>query len=184
MPNRFCSEPTAKEAGMNLSKSAMFWLLAAFALVIIIVISAALIWVRRDNGIPITILTPEPTLYDGQILVDGAVAQPGIYRLKTGDTLDGILQISGGTSDKADLSRMRLYVPSVDETQESQKVDINKADAWMLEVLPDIGAVRAAAIISYRTQNGFFGSVSELTKVPGISSSTFEKIRDMITISN
>lgn len=169
---------------MTSDKSSRFWLLAAFLLILIIVVSTTLIWIRRDQGIPITISPPEPTQFNGQVLVDGAVEEPGIYPLKTGDSLESILQASGGTSSDADLSRIRLYVPSVEEIQETQKVDINKAEVWMLEALPDIGAVRAQAILTYRLQNGLFANIAELTNVPGISAGTLEKIRNLITISN
>ena len=169
---------------MTSDKSSRFWLLAAFLLILIIVVSSVLIWIRRDQGTPITISPPEPTQFSGQVLVDGAVEQPGIYPLKTGDSLESILQASGGTSSDADLSRIRLYVPSVEEIQETQKVDINKAEAWMLEALPDIGAVRAQAILTYRLQNGLFANIAELTNVPGISAGTLEKIRNLITISD
>jgi competence protein ComEA len=169
---------------MTSDKSGTFWLLAAFLLILMIVVSSTLIWIRRDQGIPITISPPEPTQFSGQVLVDGAVQAPGIYPLETGDSLESILQASGGANSNADLSRIRLYVPSVEEIQETQKVDINKAEAWMLEALPDIGAVRAQAILTYRLQNGLFANIAELTNVPGISAGTLEKIRNLIMVSN
>jgi competence protein ComEA len=178
------NESNLKEAHVSSEKSDRFWLLAAFLLILIIIVSSTIIWIRRDRGTPISILPPEPNQFSGEILVEGAVAEPGIYPLKTGDSLDSILQASGGTRDDADLSRIRLYVPATVEIQEPQKVNINTAEAWILEALPDIGAVRAAAIINYRQQNGLFTSISELTGVPGISGSTFEKIKNLITISN
>jgi competence protein ComEA len=180
----FEGNPPLRRSVITSDKSSRFWLLAAFLLILIIVVSSVLIWIRRDQGIPITISPPEPTQFSGQVLVDGAVEEPGIYPLKTGDSLESILQASGGTSSDADLSRIRLYVPSVEEIQETQKVDINKAEAWMLEALPDIGAVRAQAILTYRLQNGLFANIAELTNVPGISAGTLEKIRNLITISN
>jgi competence ComEA-like helix-hairpin-helix protein len=65
----------------------------------------------------------------------------------------------------------------------SQKIDLNRADLWLLESLPDIGEVRAQAIIDYRTQNGPFRNIIDLTKVPSISQSTFNKIKDLVTIT-
>ena len=104
--------------------------------------------------------------------------------MQAGDNIQTILQASGGAMDNADLARTRLYIPATDDIQEIQKVDINRAEAWMLEALPDIGTVRAEAIIGYREQNRPFSSTSELTNVPGISGSTFQKIKDMIMVSN
>ncbi len=83
----------------------------------------------------------------------------------------------------ADLSRMRLYIPQVNENIQPQKVNVNRAEVWLLQALPDIGKVRAQAIIDYRQQNGPFRNIGEIAKVPGINSSTFEKIKDFITIT-
>jgi competence protein ComEA len=160
------------------------WILAAFLLIFIIVSCSFIIWARRDKGIPISIFSPEPVMSSGSVLVDGAVNQPGIYPIQTADSLESILRASGGTNATADLSRLRLYVPHTEEASEVQRVDINKAGAWLLEALPGIGAIRAEAIIQYRQQNGFFNNVSELTNVPGISAGTLDRIKDLIAVSN
>ena len=49
--------------------------------------------------------------------------------------------------------------------------------------MPGIGEVRAKAIVDYRRQNGCFQSTSDVTKVAGIGSGTYEKIRDLVTVS-
>ena len=64
-----------------------------------------------------------------------------------------------------------------------QKIDPNRADLWLLESLPDIGEVRARAIIDYRLQNGPYRNISDLTRVPGISQSAFNKIKELITVA-
>lgn len=61
-------------------------------------------------------------------------------------------------------------------------MDLNAASASLLETLPSIGQVRAAAIVAFREQNGPFQSVAEVTKVSGISPSTYETIRELITV--
>ena len=61
-------------------------------------------------------------------------------------------------------------------------VNINTADAATLAAeLPGIGPKKAQAIIEYRQQNGKFGSVDELTKVPGIGTKTVDNLRKLIT---
>jgi comEA protein len=65
----------------------------------------------------------------------------------------------------------------------NQKIDINRADTWLLQALPNIGEVRAQAIVDYRQQNGPFQTIEDLTRVPGISQSTFDKIKPFITIN-
>jgi comEA protein len=65
-----------------------------------------------------------------------------------------------------------------------QKIDINRAEAWLLEALPGIGPSKAQAIIDYRQQNGGFGHIAEITEVPGISKTMYENLRDLITIGD
>jgi len=62
-------------------------------------------------------------------------------------------------------------------------LNINTATVDQLDMLPGIGAVKAAQIIAYRDQNGPFTSIDELQKVPGITASIYEKIKNLITIS-
>jgi len=62
-------------------------------------------------------------------------------------------------------------------------IDLNTASVDMLETLPGIGEVRANAIVDYRQQNGCFQSTSDVTKVTGIGSGTYEKIRDLVTVN-
>jgi comEA protein len=67
---------------------------------------------------------------------------------------------------------------------EPQKIDINRAEAWLLEALPGIGPSKAQAIIDYREQNGGFNDVSEILSVPGIGESIYKDIKDMITVGD
>ena len=48
-------------------------------------------------------------------------------------------------------------------------------------LLPGIGETKATAIIEYREKNGF-QSIEDLKKVSGIGDSTFEKIKDYLTM--
>lgn len=65
-----------------------------------------------------------------------------------------------------------------------QTVNINSADATTLQnSLKGIGPKRAAAIIAYRTQNGPFKSVDDLTKVKGISQRVLNENRSRIALS-
>jgi len=63
-----------------------------------------------------------------------------------------------------------------------QRVDINRAEPWLLEVLPGIGPRLAEAIVSYRQEKGPFRSPQEVLQVPGIGVDTYDKIRDLITV--
>lgn len=64
----------------------------------------------------------------------------------------------------------------------SSKISINHATLKELMTLDGIGESKAKAIIEYRGTNGPFQSLSDLTKVSGIGASTYEKIKDQITL--
>jgi competence protein ComEA len=167
---------------MTADKTGRFWLLATFLLILVIVLSAVVIWTRYDRGRPIEIVTAPEAALNGTISVEGAVNNPGLYPSKTGDTLDSIIAAAGGTKDTAGVNQVRLYIPQSGENEQAQLIDLNHADAWLLCSLPDIGETRAAAIVAYRDQNGPFSSIHDVTRVKGISESTFQKIKGLITL--
>ena len=61
-------------------------------------------------------------------------------------------------------------------------INLNTANLGSLITLPGIGGVRAQSIIDYREQNGPFKSVFDVTRVPGIGKTTYEKMRDLVTV--
>jgi competence protein ComEA len=168
---------------MPADKLNRFWLLATFLLIVIILTGSLIIRAKQDNGQPVTISDPPSSDFNGDIYIDGAVSNPGVYPLKNNDSLISLIQASGGINEDADLSRIHLYIPQINEGAQPQKIDINRAEIWLLEALPDIGKVRAQAIIDYRQQNGPFRNIGEIARVPGINSTTFEKIKRFITVN-
>jgi competence protein ComEA len=58
------------------------------------------------------------------------------------------------------------------------KININTADQAMLQTLPDIGPVKAQAIIAGRP----YKSVEEVMKISGIKEKTFAAIKNYITV--
>ena len=62
------------------------------------------------------------------------------------------------------------------------QININTATAEELDELPGIGPVKAAAIISWREENGPFRYPEELIRVSGIGEKTLEKLLNSITI--
>lgn len=61
-------------------------------------------------------------------------------------------------------------------------VNINTAGKEQLTTLPGVGDSKAAAIITYREENGSFSSKEDIKKVTGIGDATYANIEDMITI--
>jgi competence protein ComEA len=75
--------------------------------------------------------------------------------------------------------------PSAEGTatqSEGEKININLADSETLSLLPGIGEVLAGRIVEYREKNGDFTDISEIMYVNGIGQSTFDKLKDYITV--
>jgi competence protein ComEA len=125
---------------------------------------------------------PSPISDTTEIYVDGAVARPRWYPVHEYSTINDVILAAGGLTDGADTSEIKFYIPSEDETNESQKISINRAEAWLLDALPGIGPTSAQRIIDYREANGPFVTIYELLLVPGIGESTFENLKDLITV--
>lgn len=62
------------------------------------------------------------------------------------------------------------------------RININTASAEQLCTISGIGESRAQSIITYREQNGAFGSIEEIKKVSGIKDGLFQKIKDKIKV--
>jgi len=169
---------------MATDKLNRYWTLIIILLVVIVAIGSTVVWSRYSSSQPIEISIPSGQELPGRIYIGGAVSNPDSYPLKTGDSLQDIIQAAGGTVSNADLSRLKIYIPQLGEEIQPQKIDLNRAEAWLLEALPGIGEVRAQAIIDYRCQNGPFHNISELPKVEGIGITTYEQIKQLITVAD
>lgn len=73
-------------------------------------------------------------------------------------------------------------LPTEDTAVVDGKVNINTADALVLEQLDGIGASTAERIIKYREENGKFETVDDLVKVSGIGEKKLEELRDSICV--
>lgn len=151
--------------------------------VIVIVASTVVIGVRYQPAVPIEIKLPAEEQSKGNIAIGGAVANPGIYPYDGDDSLESLLKAAGGTTSNAD-STLNLTVPEKGAQSKPQKININRASAWLLEALPGIGTTRAKTIIAYREQHGPFKYTSELMQVEGIGQSVYNQIKDLITVTD
>ncbi len=142
------------------------------------------------------------------IQVAGAVKNPGVYELKQQARVFEAIDAAGGLKRKADGDSLNLasvlsdgekiYVNrrghkdkegaakeedgTMVQTESLAGVNINTADMGTLQTLSGIGEVKAKAIISYREKNGGFKSIDELKQVDGIGETTFQRLKDEITV--
>lgn len=65
----------------------------------------------------------------------------------------------------------------------SEKININTATLEELDSLPGIGPVIAQKIIDYRQEHGPYQSIEAIMDVSGIGPATFDRIKELITVS-
>lgn len=73
------------------------------------------------------------------------------------------------------------HVQAMQKTS-SEKININTASVKELQKLPRIGAIVAQRIIDFRKEHGRFNRIEDLMKVRGIGESTFQKLKNLITV--
>lgn len=161
------------------------WLIIALFLLASLITGGAFLSVRLAQLQPVEIAladTQSPSI-SGDVYIGGAVMRPGIYSAKPDDTLSSLVSSAGPSAD-ADTSRISIVVPNKSSATLPQKVDLNRAEAWLLQALPGIGEGRARMIIDYRTRNGPFRSVDDLGKIEGFGQSTVDRVRDYASVGD
>ncbi|MGB8706615.1 MAG: helix-hairpin-helix domain-containing protein [Dehalococcoidia bacterium] len=166
----------------NLEK---YWLIIIAFLLVSLIAGGIVLAVKQSSHRPVEIYLSQaaPLQYEGDIYIGGAVANPGLYPLRQGDTIESLIQTAGLIPD-ADTGQIKIYVPKTGELSQPQRIDLNRAEVWLLDALPGIGPGRAQAIIDYRSQNGPFHRVEDLLNVEGIGESTLDRMRDFITVED
>ena len=173
-------------------------LVAAVALGVVLGVAALRIY--DDSSKPEIVIRDAAQVRTIAVQVSGAVVSPGVYQLDPDSRLADAIQAAGGASADADLAQLNLArrltdgedvdIPLIPPTPgpgtvipavESNLININSASAAELDTLPGIGPALADAIIEYRSDNGPFGSIDELARVPGISARMVDNMRDQIT---
>lgn len=135
--------------------------------------------------------------------VAGAVVAPGVHELPHGSRVIDAVEASGGPTPDADPSAVNLaaelvdgaqiYVPRIGEApppppagagaaEQAGPIDVNAADAALLETLPGVGPATAAAIIDHRERHGPFASVDGLLEVRGIGEAKLAALRDLVRV--
>jgi competence protein ComEA len=154
----------------------------------ITIIGVVLIVMYNRSKSPIEI-----TISDGPLVlvnVRGEVTNPGFYCLDIDHSFSDAIAAAGGFTAYAAAdyieqyfelrNRVYIYVPS--KSDAPQRINVNTADLWLLDALPGIGETLAQQIIHYRSTHGPFTAIQELTNVCGIGDSTFNEVKDKITV--
>ena len=161
-----------------------------------------------------TTIINEDSIDRNKIIVEikGEVAKPDVYQLEEGSIIKDKIDMAGGVTEEADLSRINraeellnhelIIIGNINDETESSVVqnnstyssngnnsdkvstliNINTADLEQLKEITGIGNIKAQSIIDYREANGGFKSLEELKNVDGIGDKTFEKIKEQITL--
>ena len=158
------------------------WKIIAVLLVLVIIAGGTVIGFKysQSGAIEISLATePSPT---GEIYIGGEVNNPGFYSIYADDDIEGVVAVAGGVTDDANPGQYELIIPGSTEEDSPQLININRAEAWLLESLPGVGPVKAQAIVEYRQQNGPFCSIHEIMEVDGFGEASFEQIEHLITV--
>lgn len=142
------------------------------------------------------------------VYVCGAVEQPGVYLLQSGDRVYEAITLAGGLTEDAAGNALNqaepvsdgqmIQVPTKEEAAfsdagesaqepdrmqtEDGKININTASAEMLMTLPGVGQSKAESIIAYREEKGTFSSIEAIKNVNGIKDGVYNQIKDKITV--
>ena len=164
-----------------------YWIAVISILAICFITGSVLLAVKliKNRPVEITLESAKSPDYQIEVYVDGAVANPGIYPASKDDSIADLIQAAGVLPD-SNTVHLKLYIPTMNSanTPKIQKVNINQADTWLLEALPGIGQSKARAIVEYRNDNGLFRRIEDLLKVTGISKTTLDNMRNLITVED
>jgi len=167
-----------------MSRNIKFLLFLVGFLFIAVIISAFTLVIKRgeNNSTEILLSQVATPNIKGEISIDGAVSCPGIFHFSEGDTIQSILTDAGIKTD-ASLNHIKMYIPYEVQKPVPQRININRADTWLLEALPGIGESKAQAIVDYRNDNGNFHCIEDVILVNGFGEVTLDNIKDLITVS-
>lgn len=137
-----------------------------------------------------------------KIHILGAVNYNGIIELESGSRISDAIEIAGGLTEIADVSKVnlayvledgeKLYIPTIHDENDieylisergvNEKVNINTAKIDELQNIPGVGPSIAQAIIDYRDENGKFKSIEDIKSVSGVGESKYKKMEKYIKV--
>ncbi|KQU30431.1 MULTISPECIES: helix-hairpin-helix domain-containing protein [unclassified Rhodococcus (in: high G+C Gram-positive bacteria)] len=146
------------------------------------------------------------------VSVLGAVMRPGLVTVPAESRIADVVAAAGGRRDDADLFGLNWAAKVSDGDQvvvgsttgsvplapapvsvagEGSSdaggkapglVSLNEATEAELDALPGVGPVTASAIVQWRTENGGFTSVDQLSEVSGVGPARLEKLTPLVTV--
>ena len=132
------------------------------------------------------------------LLVDviGAVAQPGLYRMKRGDRVYDAIAAAGGVTTDADPAKLPNLAGRLKDGEQIKvpfgkgapggtvvsRTNLNFATLDELTVVPGFSEAFAQDVIDYRTSFGGFQSTRELVTVLGMSEADYVIARRYLTL--
>jgi competence protein ComEA len=138
---------------------------------------------RAESFVPVVLDAPEGAdSREVVVNISGEVAHPGLYALDASSSLSDMLRVALG-DNQAIPNAVSLVIGDGSQGDSQQRVDLNHADAWLLDALPGIGPDRAQAIVDFRARNGPFSSVEELLLVPGFGNATVDAVKELVTVT-
>lgn len=140
----------------------------------------------------------------GELVVDvaGAVQEPGLHRLRSGDRVADAIDAAGGYAARVDLAAAssslnlaelltdgaKVVVPELGmeaaalTAPADDRIDLNTADQAALESLPGIGPVTAGKIMAARSARAF-ASVGELLDRDIVGQAVYDDIVGLVRVS-
>jgi len=139
-----------------------------------------------------------PTVSTFKAFIGGEVLHPGEYYVSENATLQALITLAGGLTEKANsvnlVYQMTLFdgfsmnIPSIIDSEspivvnDNGLININTANIDSLMTLNGIGIILGQRIIDYRAEYGFFESTEDIMNVSGIKDSIYETIKNDITV--
>ena len=147
-----------------------------------------------------------------KVHITGEVKNSGIYELDEDSRISDVIEIAGGITSEADLTKVNLayqvldgqkiIIPSImgendgnyiiensgeniiqEETNlKDLKINVNTATVSELMTLQGVGKSTAEKIINYREENGKFKNIEDIKNVSGIGESKYNQLKDYIKV--
>jgi competence protein ComEA len=165
-------------------KYSRFRVIIILFLSVVITAGVLIVWARYEPGKAVEIYRTPDEVFEGSIYIGGAVNLPGYYPYQYEDTIDSLIKAAGGFTGNTAPEEITLSISATEDKQQPQKVNVNRAEVWLLQALPGIGEILAQRIIDYREQNGPFNNILQLMEVEGVGITVFEKIEKLITVTD